>query len=104
MQTAVPLAEILRPKSFTDFVGQTHLVGKKGILTKLLERDTLPSIILWGPPGSGKTTLAHLVAHTINAHFIGKSAVTTKLDDVRKIVAEADERKRVYAQRTILFI
>lgn len=100
----IPLAEMLRPKEFADFVGQTHLVGSQGILTKLVARDTLPSLILWGPPGCGKTTLAHLVAHKINAHFVSVSAVTAKLDDIRKIVAEATQRLTYYKQRTILFI
>src|SRR3989344_182328 len=99
-----PLAEILRPKNFSDFVGQVHLVGVEGILTKLIASETLPSLILWGPPGSGKTTLAHLVAHKIQAHFVSISAVTAKLEDVRKIVAEATQRLTYYKQRTILFI
>ena len=104
MNTGVPLAETLRPKDFKDFVGQAHLVGRDGILTKLMARDMLPSLILWGPPGSGKTTLAHLVATKIQAHFVALSAVTAKLDDVRKIVAESAVRQSHYHQRTILFI
>jgi putative ATPase len=99
-----PLAQMLRPKQFSEYFGQTHLVGPEGIITKLLEKDTLPSLILWGPPGSGKTTLAHLIAHKINAHFIAQSAVTTKLDEVRKVIGEAKTRKQAYNQRTILFI
>jgi len=79
-------------------------VGRDGILTKLMARDMLPSLILWGPPGSGKTTLAHLVATKIQAHFVALSAVTAKLDDVRKIVAESAVRQSHYHQRTILFI
>jgi putative ATPase len=99
-----PLADILRPKQFTDFVGQEHLAGTNGIVTKLIAADKLPSLILWGPPGSGKTTLAYLIAHQINANFIAQSAVTTKLEDVRKVVAQASENKRLYGRRTILFI
>ena len=104
MTAMVPLAQLLRPKDFADFVGQTHLVGETGILTRLIAHDTLPSLILWGPPGSGKTTLAHLVAHKIQAHFVSISAVTAKLEDVRKIMAEATQRLTYYKQRTILFI
>ena len=94
MTAMVPLAQQLRPKDFADFVGQTHLVGETGILTRLIAHDTLPSLILWGPPGSGKTTLAHLVAHKIQAHFVSISAVTAKLEDVRKIMAEARSEER----------
>lgn len=104
MNSSAPLAERLRPQSFSGFVGQAHLVGRNGIITKLVKHDTIPSLILWGPPGSGKTTLAHLIAQKISAHFIAQSAVTAKLEDVRKIVAEAHERLKAYAQRTILFL
>lgn len=104
MNAAAPLPERLRPKDFSEFIGQKHLVSVDGIVTKLVAKDTLPSLILWGPPGSGKTTLAHLIAHQIQAHFIAQSAVTAKLEDVRRIVAAADERLKLYGQRTILFL
>lgn len=104
MTTSVPLAEILRPKKFIEFIGQDHLIGQEGILKLLIAKDTLPSLIFWGPPGSGKTTLAILIAKKINAHFIRESAVTTKLEEVRRIVKEAQERQQFYQQRTILFI
>lgn len=100
----IPLAQRLRPQSFAEFVGQEHLVGKNGILTQLVKNDTLPSLILWGPPGSGKTTLAYLIASKLSAHFIAQSAVTAKLEDVRSIVAQAQERIKAYQQRTILFL
>ena len=104
MDTYVPLAEKLRPKDFVDYFGQEKLVGKEGIVTKLIKSDSLPSLILWGPPGSGKTTLAYLIAAKIKAHFIAQSAVTAKLEDVRKYIKAAAERKQLYGQRTILFL
>ena len=104
MNGLIPLAEILRPQNFSEFIGQTHIVGKEGIITKLVQKNSLPSLILWGPPGSGKTTLAHLIARSLDAYFIAESAVTAKLADVRSIVTQAEERKRLYGKRTILFI
>ncbi len=99
-----PLADKVRPKALKEFVGQKHLVGKNGVLRKLIESDQLVSIIFWGPPGSGKTTLAHIIANTTKSHFFHYSAVTTTLDDVRKVVSEAKERLSAYNQRTILFL
>lgn len=104
MISLVPLPELLRPKDFPSYVGQAHLVGKNGVITKLLENQMLPSLILWGPPGCGKTTLAHLIATGINAQYVALSAVTTKIEDVRKIVTEAKVRLDTYKQQTILFI
>lgn len=99
-----PLADILRPGNFDDVFGQEHLVGKEGILRKFLTSGFLPSLVFWGPPGSGKTTLAYLLATLTNSHFESQSAVTTTLADVRKIVKEADERLKANGQRTVLFI
>jgi len=101
---SVPLAERLRPNTLKDFVGQKHLVGEGSVLQKLIEQDTLPSLIFWGPPGSGKTTLARIIAQVTKSHFIAKSAVSTTLADVRKIVVEAQERKKVYGKKTIFFL
>lgn len=99
-----PLADILRPKTLDDVVGQEHLVGKGGVIRKLLASNFLPSMVLWGPPGSGKTTLAYLLATLTNSYFESKSAVTTTLAEVRKIVKEADARLKTDNRRTILFI
>lgn len=99
-----PLADILRPKTLDEVIGQEHLVGKDGILRKLLASGFLPSMVFWGPPGSGKTTLAYLLANLTNSYFESRSAVTTTLADVRKIVKEADERLKTSGQRTVLFI
>ncbi|TSC53538.1 MAG: putative ATPase [Microgenomates group bacterium LiPW_16] len=99
-----PLADKIRPQTLAEFVGQEHLVGRDGILRKLIETDQLVSMIFWGPPGSGKTSLAQVIANETQAHFVMFSAVTTTLDDVRKVVKEARARLEAYNQRTILFI
>jgi len=102
--TQTPLADRIRPKTLKEFVGQEHLVGKRGIIRKLIESDQLPSMIFWGPPGSGKTTLAHVIANATKSHFSANSAVSTTLNDVRKIVREARERLAAYDQKTIFFL
>lgn len=99
-----PLAERIRPKTLKKFVGQKHLVGKKGIIRQLLSADQIPSMIFWGPPGSGKTTLAQIIANTTKSHFLSYSAVATTLEDVRKVVKEAKERLLAYNQKTIFFL
>ena len=98
-----PLAERLRPKTLAEVVGQTHLLGPGKPLTRTLASGRLGSFILWGPPGVGKTTLARLMASEVGAHFIGLSAVTAGVKDVREATAEA-ERLRGRGQKTILFL
>jgi putative ATPase len=99
-----PLAEELRPKILKEFVGQEHLTGENGIIRKLIESDQLVSMIFWGPPGSGKTTLARIIANATKSHFVHASAVTTTIDEVRKTVKEARERLQLYQQKTIFFL
>ena len=99
-----PLATRMRPATFDDFVGQEHLIGREHVLRKAIEAGQLPSIILWGPPGSGKTTLAYIIANTTNSHFSPISAVSAGVADLRRIIEEAKERRKLYQQRTILFI
>lgn len=98
-----PLAARMRPRSFEEFVGQEHLTGEGAALRRLVEEDRLSSIILWGPPGVGKTTLAEVIANTTKAHFTRVSATTAGVADLRKAVQEARERRK-RGQRTILFI
>ncbi len=99
-----PLSTRMRPASFHEFVGQAHIVGEGRVLRKAIEADRVPSIVLWGPPGSGKTTLAYVVASSTNSHFSMVSAVSAGVADLRRIIEEAKERRRIYQQKTILFI
>jgi len=99
-----PLAARMRPGNFDEFVGQEHILGEGHVLRKSIEADQLPSIIFWGPPGSGKTTLANIIASVTKSHFSPISAVASGVADLRRIVDEARERHALYQQRTILFI
>lgn len=99
-----PLAARMRPRSFDEFFGQVHLVGPGAAFRRAVEADRLSSVILWGPPGVGKTTLAEIVAKVTHATFDRVSAVSAGVADLRKIVERAKERKRFGYGRTILFI
>ncbi len=103
-QGDVPLAARMRPQNFAEFVGQEHLVGEGRVLRKCIEVDRLPSLIFWGPPGSGKTTLAYVIASVTKSHFTPMSAVTSGVSDLRRAIDEAKQRLKLTAQRTILFI
>ena len=98
-----PLADILRPQKLDDVIGQEHLVGKNGIIRKLTESDFLPSMIFWGPPGVGKTTLAYLLASLTDSHFESHSAVTSSLADVRRVIKESEERL-THGIKTVFFL
>ena len=99
-----PLAEQLRPKSLDQYLGQEHLVGQNGALRKSLEVGRLPSIVLWGPPGVGKTTLALLLAKELEAPLYQLSAVSAGVKDVREILATAEKKNLFDNKRPILFI
>ncbi|MCX7912498.1 MAG: replication-associated recombination protein A, partial [Dehalococcoidales bacterium] len=99
-----PLATRMRPNSLNGFVGQEHLLGKGRILRRAIESDRIPSMILWGPPGCGKTTLAYIIANSTGAYFAPVSAVSATVADLRRIVEQAKERLKTRGQKTILFI
>ena len=98
-----PLAARLRPETLDEYVGQTHLVGKNGILRRLIENDSISSMIFWGPPGVGKTTLAQIIAHTTRSRFIEFSAVTSGIKEIREVMKQADTSSQ-YGQLTIVFV
>ena len=99
-----PLAERMRPRTLDEFVGQDRLIAPGRPLRLAIDRDQLQSIILWGPPGTGKTTLARLIASVTRAHFISFSAVMSGIKEIRTVMTEAEEARRRLGRRTILFI
>lgn len=96
---SIPLAERLRPNTLDELVGQEHLTGKGSILRTAIEHGKVPSMILWGPPGTGKTTIANIIAHTLHVTFYTLSAISSGVKEVREVIAEAKEK-----ERAILFI
>lgn len=102
--TIQPLADRMRPRTIEELAGQTHLIAPNKPLRLLIESDEVPSMIFWGPPGSGKTTLAKLIAHKTKAAFIELSAVMSGVNDIRQAVKEAEANWKYRQQRTILFI
>ena len=95
-----PLAELLRPQTLDDYIGQKHLVGENAILRRSIESGNIPSMILWGPPGVGKTTLANVISNTLNKEFYTLSAVSSGVKDVRNVISQA----AMFGGNTILFI
>jgi len=102
--SATPLSERMRPRSLDEFVGQEALIGRGRPLRIAIENDRLQSIILWGPPGTGKTTLARLIASATKAKFVAFSAVLAGIKEIRGVMAEAEETRRRLGRRTILFV
>lgn len=103
-KTHTPLAERMRPENLEQFYGQDHLIGEGKILSELIKADQLVSIIFWGPPGSGKTTLGYILANTFNFPCMFFSAVLSGIKDVKAVMAQAENHKNLYGQPTILFI
>ena len=101
---SAPLAERMRPRTLDEFMGQEALIGRGRPLRRAIEEDRLQSVILWGPPGTGKTTLARLIAGATRAHFISFSAVLSGIKEIRAVMTEAEEARRRLGRRTILFI
>ncbi|MFB3817337.1 MAG: replication-associated recombination protein A [Candidatus Methylomirabilales bacterium] len=101
---SAPLADRMRPRTLDEYVGQGHLLGEGKILRVALAQGDIPSLILWGPPGTGKTTLAMLVAGLVRAEFVPFSAVTSGIKEIKEVIAEAERRLRATGQRTILFV
>lgn len=99
----IPLANRVRPRNLDEFVGQEHLLGEGKLLKNLIIQDQIPSMIFWGPPGIGKTTLAQIIAIQTKAEFINFSAVTSGIKDIRKVMEQAEE-SRLNGQKTILFV
>src|SRR4030095_8343480 len=99
-----PLAERMRPSTLQEFVGQSHLLGEGKLLRRAIEQDRLTSMILWGPPGTGKTFLAQVIARQTHAHFVALSAVLARERDIRSVVEAARSQRHRYGKRTLLFI
>lgn len=103
MNMSAPLASRLRPQVLDDYIGQEHLVGKGKVLRQMLEKDMLSSMIFWGPPGVGKTTLARIIAHMTRSSFIDFSAVTSGIKEIKDVMKQA-ENDRMMGNRTIVFV
>jgi putative ATPase len=104
MAGLAPLAERMRPRDLDEFVGQEHILGTGRVLRKAIETGDLFSLILWGPPGSGKTTLARIIAERTKARFVSFSAVLSGVKEIREVTKEAEEERTFRRQRTILFV
>jgi putative ATPase len=99
-----PLAERMRPRNLAEFAGQEHVVGKGTLIRKAIEQDRIFSMILWGPPGCGKTTLARIIAAATRSYFVHFSAVLSGVKEIRGVIAEARDQQKLYRKRTILFV
>ena len=99
-----PLAARMRPRNLDEYIGQDHIVGKGRLLRRAIQADQLTSVIFYGPPGSGKTTLARVIANHTKSNFITLNAVLTGVADIRESIKKAEEYKNLYSRRTILFV
>jgi putative ATPase len=99
-----PLAERMRPRNLTEFIGQTHVVGEDTLIRRAIERDRIFSMILWGPPGCGKTTLARIVASETRSYFTHFSAVLSGVKEIRAVIEDAKNQQKFHKKRTILFV
>ncbi|MDI6688583.1 MAG: replication-associated recombination protein A [Desulfobacterales bacterium] len=99
-----PLAERMRPNSLDEFIGQSHVLGKDGLIRKAIEKDRVFSMILWGPPGCGKTTLARLIAGETGSYFVHFSAVLSGVKEIRSVIEDAKDQQKLYQKSTILFV
>src|SRR5574343_141715 len=101
---STPLAERLRPNTLDDYIGQEHLIGKTAVLRKAIESGIIPSMIFWGPPGVGKTTLANIISNTLNRPFYSFSAINSGVKDIREVIEKAKSHSFFGSQNPILFI
>ncbi|MEI8091459.1 MAG: AAA family ATPase [bacterium] len=98
-----PIASLLRPNNLDEFVGQVHLVGENKPIRVFLQNKNIPSMIFWGPPGCGKTTMAHIISQTLQADFFPLSGVTSKKEDLTKLIDQA-KLNHQYGKQTIIFL
>ncbi|MFQ5485646.1 MAG: replication-associated recombination protein A [Desulfobacterales bacterium] len=103
-ESSRPLAERMRPGSLDEFVGQNHIVGREGLLKRAIEKDRIFSMILWGPPGCGKTTLAGIIANETDYRFVHFSAVLSGVKEIRSVIEKAKNQQKLYQKRTVLFV
>ncbi len=103
-KSTVPLAERMRPKTLADFYGQEHIIFPGSLLTRAIKADRLGNCIFWGPPGTGKTTLASIIANTTNSDFVRLNAVSSGVADAKKVIEEAREKLRVFGKKTYLLL
>jgi len=104
LAATAPLADRMRPRDLEEFIGQEHILGTGRVLRKAIEKGELLSVILWGPPGSGKTTLAQIIARRTGAHFLAFSAVLSGVKEIREVIKEAEGQQQYHGKKTILFV